>query len=73
MSGRIQIDLWGGDLHQNHVDCRLVDDWPSAFPVIQEAVEAGLLANVLHLDFKVPGERQEEVNAAFRALIGEKP
>ena len=72
MSGRIQIDLWGGDLHQNLVDSRLAEGWDEAARIIRDSVEGGLLANVLHLDFKTPEERLDEMNAAIRAALQPK-
>lgn len=69
MNGRIQIDIWGGDMHQRLVREHLVDNWSTAFPIIQEAVDAGLLANVLHTDFKAP---EGVADAAISELIRER-
>lgn len=68
MNGRIQIDIWGGDMHQRLVREHLVDNWTAAFSIIRDAVEAGLLANVLHTDFKAP---ESMADAALLALIAE--
>lgn len=50
----IQIDTWGGDLHQNHVGTDYFDYWQEALKFVQERVEEGHLCNVLHTDFKAP-------------------
>lgn len=57
----IQIDLWAGELHQRLASTVMTDDWVEASRVIQEAVEAGLLANVIHTDFVAPRHKQEVV------------
>lgn len=62
----IQIDLWGGDLHQNLVQTHRLDDWAEAFDLVQEAAETGLLVNLLHLDFRAPAHRFEEQREAPR-------
>jgi hypothetical protein len=64
----IQIDIWGGDLHQKLCETKTVDDWTEASKIIEQYVEAGMLVNVLHIDFKTPLERQNEVNAAMTKL-----
>ena len=62
----IQIDLWGGDFHQSLVGEHVVATWPEAFAIIQSAVDAGLLANVLHQDFKA---NPQDADKAMRSLF----
>lgn len=56
-----KIDVWGGDLHQRHIGATEKDDWSAAADFMAPLVEAGLLCNVLHTDFKCPPERLEEM------------
>ena len=56
----IQIDVWGGDLHQNLVREHFAEDWAKASALIEAEVEAGCLVNVLHLDFKCPPDKGQE-------------
>lgn len=65
----IQIDVWGGDLHQNFVRRHKTDSWLSATKIIENEVETGFLVNVLHSDFKFPPERQGEVDEALASVV----
>ena len=60
-----QVDVWGGDLHQNHSDTQSFEDWAEASRFMASRVESGLLCNVLHTDFKAPPERVNEAEAAL--------
>lgn len=62
----IQVDIWGGKLHQRLAESRTFEEWPDALGYIQKHVDAGNLANVLATDFKAP---KKETDAAFLALI----
>lgn len=55
-----QIDFWGGELHQNHVAEYYAAEWSDAQQQMKEAVDAGLLCNVLHTDFICPPEKKEK-------------
>ena len=59
----IQVDVWGGDLHQYHVSKHQFDDFESAAKLMGEQIEAGNLCNVLHTDFIAPPERIAEQEA----------
>lgn len=65
----IIVDIWGGDLHQNYVKRLEFDAWPDAASAIEAEVEAGLLCNVLHSDFKCPDDKVEVANVAMSALV----
>ena len=65
----IQIDVWAGELHQDHVGSHHTDDWPAAAEFMQAQVDAGMLCNVLHTDFKAPPERVAEMEAALAAAL----
>lgn len=65
----IQIDVWGGDLHQSLIRSYSVSSWRQASPIIAREVEAGNLANVLHTDFKAPAGAAD---AAIERLIEER-
>lgn len=65
----IQIDTWGGDLHQNHVGVDHFDDWGEATKFIQERVEEGHLCNVLHTDFQAPEQRVNEAKALLATQL----
>lgn len=67
MANKIQVDVWGGELHQNHVASVEFDTWAEASQFMEQQVEAGLLCNVLHTDFKTPSERVDEMTAAVLA------
>lgn len=56
-----QVDVWGGDLHQNHLGAKQYDDWAQVSDFIGPLVDAGLLCNVLHTDFQAPPERVAEM------------
>ena len=64
MQNRIQVDVWAGDLHQKHADSRVFNTWVEASEFMEQQVEAGMLCNVLHTDFKVPSERFDEMSQA---------
>ena len=65
----IKVDVWGGDLHQNHVDSAEFTHQEDAFLFISEMIEAGCLCNVLHRDFEVPEERHGEAREALAKHI----
>ncbi|WP_312527083.1 hypothetical protein [Paracoccus sp. (in: a-proteobacteria)] len=65
----IQIDLWAGELHQRLASTAYTDSWLEAAGIIQEAVEAGMLANVVHSDFIAPEHKQK---AALAAIIAKE-
>lgn len=68
-AGGIQVDVWGGTLHQNLMEEHLFEDWKDAADLIQSRVEAGCLCNVLHTDYRPPaGEQAEAMEAALTAL-----
>lgn len=56
-----QIDVWGGDLHQNHLGAKHCETWAQTADFMAPLIDAGLLCNVLHTDFKAPPERVEEM------------
>ena len=66
----IQIDIWGGILHQSLVREYLVASWVEASEIIEREVEGGMLANVLHTDFKAPADMADAANEAFAKLLG---
>lgn len=65
----IIIDLWGGDLHTNHVGHHEVSMWSEACDIMFMATENGFLCNVLHSDFQVPEHRIQEQDDLFRKSI----
>lgn len=65
----IQIDFWGGDLHQSLVRSHSTSCWKEAAQMIECEVEAGNLANVLHTDFKAPAGA---ANDAMHRLIDQR-
>lgn len=67
----IQVDVWGGELHQSHIGCLKTDDWQEAFTFIETQVEGGMLCNVLHTDFKAPPERVAEAEIALAATLNQ--
>lgn len=67
----IQIDVWGGDLHQSLVRERVAESWTEAAAIIETEVEAGMLCNVMHSDYKCPESRVDEMNAAMAQLAAE--
>ena len=67
MANKIQVDVWAGDMHQKHAAAEEFDTWAEAAQFMEQQVEAGLLCNVLHTDFKTPPERVEEMTAAVLA------
>ena len=64
----ILVDVWAGDLHQSLVETGQFDDFEEAADFMRERVDAGMLCNVLHTDFKAPAEKVEEQK---KALAGE--
>lgn len=67
--GGIQVDVWGGTLHQTLMEEHLFEDWKDAADLIQSRVEAGCLCNVSHTDYRPPAEEQAEaMEAALAAL-----
>ena len=66
---KIQVDVWGGDLHQNLVQEYICTRWFEVFEITERECESGNLINILCLDFKVPEARRAEMNLAIvRAL-----
>ena len=63
-AGEIQIDVWAGEHHQSLVREYFVKNWHEAASIIEREVEAGMLCNVLHTDFK---------SAPLSSLEGDKP
>ena len=61
-----QVDTWGGDLHQTHVETSLFEDWTDAQSYMRTRIDAGLLCNVLDTDFKTPANR---VHEAFELIV----
>lgn len=71
MGGRIQIDVWAGDLHERHAGSYFFDDWPAAQRFIRDKVETGFSCHVLNTDFRCPdGRVTEEACALVRAWFG---
>lgn len=64
-----QIDVWGGDLHQRHLGIRQCNTWAQVADFIGPLVDAGLLCNVLHTDFKAPSERISEMEKELAAYL----
>ena len=64
MQSKIQVDVWGGELHQNHVASVEFKVWADASQFVEHQIESGMLCNVLHTDFKAPSERVDEMTAA---------
>lgn len=65
MTSKIQIDVWAGKEHQSLVREHFVDQWSDAARIIEQEVEAGMLCNVLHTDFKTQSSEANE--AAYAA------
>ena len=65
----IIIDLWGGDLHTNHIGHHEVPTWIEACEIMFMAIENGFLCNVLHSDFDPPEWRAAEQDAAFEKIL----
>jgi hypothetical protein len=61
----IKVDVWGGDLHQNHISEHNFDNFADAATLVNCQIEAGNLCNVLHTDFIAPPERVAEQEAAM--------
>ena len=68
----IQVDVWSGDLHHQHAGTREFSEWEDASTFMAEMVEAGMLCNVLHTDFKAPAERVSEAEAALAATLSKE-
>lgn len=64
-----QVDIWAGDLHQRHIGCETFDEWAEAAIFMQQHVDAGLLCNILHTDFKAPMHRVDEQIAALAKIL----
>ncbi len=60
------VDIWSGDLHQNHAGTSRVETWEEASELMQNAAETGMLCNVLHADFLPPSARVEEQKEFMR-------
>lgn len=70
MSGlKVQVDVWGGDLHQRLVRSFTCESWAEVAKITETECEAGNLVNVLCLDFKTPPDRQSEVDQAMKKLM----
>ena len=65
----IQVDVWSGDLHQEHAGFSQFDDWQGASDFMAPLIDAGLLCNVLHTDFKAPPERIAEMERELAKYI----
>jgi ribosomal protein S11 len=63
-----QVDFWGGDMHTEEAGTLEFAGWAAAAEAMRTAVDAGLLCNVLHTDFKAPPGAAE---AAMRKLLRE--
>lgn len=59
----ILVNVWAGDVHQNHVGSYTSEDWSEVFQFVEAQVEGGMLCNILHTDFKVPPERVAQAEA----------
>ncbi len=55
-----ELDLWGGELHQRYLGRESFDDFAELCVRLQDAVDCGLLGNVIHGDFKPPPETTVE-------------
>lgn len=64
----IQIDVWSGDCHQTLCREYYLSNWVDAVKIIEQEVEAGMLVNVLHTDFKAPPEKAK---SAMLSLLHE--
>lgn len=62
---KIQVDTWGGDLHQRHVSQNTFETWEAASEFMRLRIDEGHLCNVLDADFKAPPGRAEEAEAAM--------
>lgn len=67
----LQIDVWSGELHQNHAGTFRTDDWEKAADFMEQQVDAGMLCNVIHTDFKAPPERLAEAEAALAKSLSQ--
>jgi hypothetical protein len=66
---KIQVDVWGGDLHQKLVQEYICTRWSEVFEITERECVAGNLINILCLDLKVPESRRAEMDLAIvRAL-----
>lgn len=65
----IQVDVWGGELHQTHMTADLFAGWGDAFAHIRTMVDAGCLCNILHTDFKAPPGKADA--AMLQLMAGE--
>lgn len=66
---KIQVDVWGGDLHQKIIREHICTKWSEVFEITERECEAGNLINILCIDFKVPESRRLEMDLAIlRAL-----
>lgn len=69
-----QVDVWSGDLHTDHVASNCFEDWSDVASFMNPLIDAGLLCNVLHSDFKAPPERVKEIEQQLLAgLQGGRP
>jgi hypothetical protein len=64
-----QVDAWGGDLHQRHHSTELCDTWAEASALMEPLIDAGMLCNVMHTDFKAPPERVAEMGKALKKQL----
>lgn len=69
MATYIQVDIWGGDLHQRLVRSYEETDWKRVAEIVECEVEAGMLVNILHTDFKCPPEKVEEQTNKLKGLL----
>jgi len=65
------IDVWAGEVHQSHVGTLTTESWEDACKFIEQQVEAGMLCNILHTDFKAPPDRRGEAERALRETLNE--
>ncbi|WP_347139468.1 hypothetical protein [Paracoccus sp. SSK6] len=65
----ILIDIWGGDLHQRLIESKLTDDWDEVQRVTRDAVDTGLLVNVVHTDFIPPDALADEALEEILAVV----
>jgi hypothetical protein len=69
---KIQVDVWGGELHQFLVRSSICHDWADVSQMVETECESGQLVNILCLDFKTPPERQHEIDGAMKKLTAIK-
>lgn len=67
-----QVDVWAGDLHQEHVGATSFDTWAEAADFMGPLVDAGLLCNTLHSDFKAPPERVRAAEESLLKYLGDR-